>query len=264
VLDFLVREGFVGVAEVFQKKTQQAEISDEVKEHFRTVHSLISQVSRGSMEEAQQWLSEHSESLKRLDSTIEFTLHKLNFLSLFRPEAPNEAMVYIRQHINTSDPTHLKDLSKLLTVALYPDAEHSPYSSSQATLKDQLEAEFIKESCRLVALPTTSHLLTVVQAAAATLPGLTHLAKVTSGHVWKKPQIDLLKADPELSFHSIFVCPVSREISTPENHAMLLPCGHILSANSFERLVKSNHRAIVKCPTCPVTCGESEASPLHY
>jgi hypothetical protein len=216
------------------------------------------------MEEAQHWLSDHSEGLKRLDSSLEFTLHKLNFLSLFRPEAPDAAMVYIRQHINTSNPTHLKDLSKLLTVALYPDAEHSPYPSSHATLKAQLQAEFIKESCRLVALPTSSLLLTVVEAAAAALPSLTHLAQVTSEPVWRKPQIELLKADAELSFHSIFVCPVSREISTPENHAMLLPCGHILSASSFKRLVKSNQRGIVKCPTCPVTCGESEALPIQY
>jgi hypothetical protein len=33
----------------------------------------------------------------------------------------------------------------------------------------------------------------------------------------------------ELKFHSIFICPVTKEISTPENPPMLLNCGHAVS-----------------------------------
>ena len=33
----------------------------------------------------------------------------------------------------------------------------------------------------------------------------------------------------DFKFHSIFVCPISREISTPENYPMLLKCGHVIS-----------------------------------
>lgn len=32
-----------------------------------------------------------------------------------------------------------------------------------------------------------------------------------------------------LKFHSLFVCPVTKEISTPENTPMLLNCGHAVS-----------------------------------
>ncbi len=32
-----------------------------------------------------------------------------------------------------------------------------------------------------------------------------------------------------LKFHSLFVCPVTKEISTPENPPMLLNCGHAVS-----------------------------------
>jgi hypothetical protein len=33
----------------------------------------------------------------------------------------------------------------------------------------------------------------------------------------------------QLKFHSIFICPVTKDISTPENPPMLLSCGHVVS-----------------------------------
>ncbi len=33
----------------------------------------------------------------------------------------------------------------------------------------------------------------------------------------------------EFQFHSIFICPVSKEISTKDNPPMLLTCGHAIA-----------------------------------
>ena len=33
----------------------------------------------------------------------------------------------------------------------------------------------------------------------------------------------------QLKFHSLFICPVTKEISTPDNLPMLLLCGHVVS-----------------------------------
>ena len=33
----------------------------------------------------------------------------------------------------------------------------------------------------------------------------------------------------QLKFHSLFVCPVTKEISTSDNLPMLLNCGHVVS-----------------------------------
>lgn len=38
-----------------------------------------------------------------------------------------------------------------------------------------------------------------------------------------------IKMPNSLKFHSIFVCPVLKEISTIENPPMLLTCGHVVS-----------------------------------
>lgn len=263
-----MREGHLGVVEVLEERRQLAKLPDEVKEHFKTIHSLISQINHGCMDEAKSWLAEHQGDLQRTGSDIEFTLHKLHFLTLFRSESSDAsatAMQYIRQHIDSTNQAHLKDLSKLLTGALYPDPGNSPYDSDFHTgARSQLLADFISESCQLVGLPCSPMLMTVVDAAAQALPGLIRFAKVSSEHVWKQLHLELLKSDSGLKFHSIFVCPVTHEISTPENPAMLLPCGHVISSSSLERLIKSSVRSTVKCPTCPVHCGESEAMTIKF
>lgn len=40
-----------------------------------------------------------------------------------------------------------------------------------------------------------------------------------------------IEVDPgkDFQFHSIFVCPVTREVIDPEHHAVLLPCGHVIA-----------------------------------
>jgi len=38
-----------------------------------------------------------------------------------------------------------------------------------------------------------------------------------------------IQKNNQLKFHSIFICPVTKEISTKDNPPMLLTCGHVVS-----------------------------------
>ncbi len=60
-----------------------------------------------------------------------------------------------------------------------------------------------------------------------------------------------LELPEELIFHNIFVCPVSKEISTAENEPIRLNCGHCICKNSFDKIEKSGARHNqIKCPIC--------------
>lgn len=39
-------------------------------------------------------------------------------------------------------------------------------------------------------------------------------------------------------YHSIFVCPVSKEQATETNPPKMLSCGHTIAAESFNRMLK--------------------------
>lgn len=65
---------------------------------------------------------------------------------------------------------------------------------------------------------------------------------------------------PAYHFHSIFVCPVSKEQATDTNPPMMMPCGHVLAKDSLDRISKG---ARFKCPYCPNESNPSQARKVY-
>jgi hypothetical protein len=69
-----------------------------------------------------------------------------------------------------------------------------------------------------------------------------------------------LDISPFHRLHSYFICPVSREYSS---QPVLLKCGHVISAESVNKITRGNVNRKFKCPTCPVEMlNTSETRPL--
>ncbi|KAL6960826.1 sporulation protein rmd5 [Sarracenia purpurea var. burkii] len=106
---------------------------------------------------------------------------------------------------------------------------------------------------------------------AAGIQGLPTLLKMMNVMTGKKQEWQTMKQlpvpvdlDREFQFHSIFVCPVSRDQASEENPPMLLSCGHVLCKQSITKLSKNNSTRPFKCPYCPSEVEISKCRQLYF
>ncbi|KAK4939064.1 hypothetical protein LTR28_009449 [Elasticomyces elasticus] len=188
--------------------------------------------------------------------------------------APLLALEYARTHLPPLPPRHLPLVSHLAsTLAFYPSLSTCPYAhlfNSQSAYAECADS-FTREFCGLLGLSEKSPLGTAVIAGGIALPVLEKLEQIRD-KMFKKnnngggggndnnnrnKQGDGESAaggekgwtstaempvpvplPSSLTYHSIFVCPVSKEQATDANPPMLLPCGHVIAKESLERLSK--------------------------
>ena len=164
-------------------------------------------------------------------------------------------------------PVALQQLAAALAFAHRLDS--SPYARllDTAALTRRLSRRFEAEAFGLVDLPPRSALQTCVAAGSLSLPRLAKLATVLKGKyitMYKGGAALPLDLDlpPDLTFHSTFTCPISKELATPGNPPMLLPCGHVLAFGSVTKLARGSRSARFKCPYCPCECTTAAAQAL--
>lgn len=211
------------------------------------------------------------------------------------------AFEYARTTFNDLSVRYLRETSVLMTSLIYASSlETSPYSSlffdEHAWLK--ISNSFVREFCGLLGLSEKSPLYTAVTAGGIALPVLEKLERKMGniGGQWTSanelPVSPLLllaylkslisvqveiPVPPTLQFHSIFVCPVSKEQATDSNPPMMMPCYHVIAKESLEQISRGSksvlnrrygivsprdvltfsHRRF-KCPYCP-----NESNPLE-
>lgn len=60
----------------------------------------------------------------------------------------------------------------------------------------------------------------------------------------------------------MFICPVSKDVANQhnDNPPMLMPCGHVISKVSLNRVAKAYTKdGKFKCHTCPMTLALNQA-----
>lgn len=81
-------------------------------------------------------------------------------------------------------------------------------------------------------MPKQSSFYITLLAGMIAMPQIVKASKVLKGKIDMIKDKELpyeISLPKELKFHSIFICPVTKESSTEENPPMLLSCGHVIS-----------------------------------
>ncbi|ORY55498.1 CTLH/CRA C-terminal to lish motif domain-containing protein [Pseudomassariella vexata] len=251
--------------------TMDAEIpvelqSEALQTAFSDMYSILSSLKAHDLFPAIDWAHENAAELEARGSNLEFELCKLQFIWLFKGPQVNGlpdssangrsgALDYAQRNFSRFRHRHLREIQQLSCAMVYAsNLGASPYRVIfDTTLAfDEVAASFTREFCSLLGLSAESPLYIAATAGTIALPQLMRFLNKVKGKntEWTTEQ-ELAFETPlpkSMIYHSIFVCPVSKEQTTDANPPMMLPCGHVLARESLQRMTKNGR---FKCPYCP-------------
>ena len=242
---------------------EKGQLQSKFAEMYHILEALRNQHTLGP---AIAWSVEHSAELEQRGSNLEFELSRLKFVELYTArsermeddpfEGPVRALEYARDVFPTFSSRYSRETSNLLgSLAFSPALDQSPYKAlffNQNTW-EQVSASFMREFCGMLGLSESSPLYTAVTAGGIALPILEKVERVMAQSRGQWTSVNELPVEtplpPGYLFHSIFVCPVSKEQGTDANPPMMLPCGHVIAKESLE--MHARGKRSMKCPYCP-------------
>lgn len=231
--------------------------SENMQEQFTKMYHILSELKEHhNLQPAIDWARENSGPLEARGSNLEFELCRLKYTLLFLGKTPMEALIYAQSEYQHFRGRYMTEISQLLAAqAFATNLDESPYATrfNNAASWDEVATSFTREFCSLLELSADSPLYVAATAGAIALPTLLKLQAIQKSKHTEWTSQEELPAEtplpPGYQFHSIFVCPVSKEQTTDNNPPMMLPCGHVIAQETMQKLAKG---AKFKCPYCPI------------
>jgi E3 ubiquitin-protein transferase RMND5 len=147
---------------------------------------------------------------------------------------------------------------------------NSPYVDLlDQNLSNDIQHAFTRDFCQLLGLSADSPLYISVTVGVSALPTILKMSSILkdkSGLAWNQSgelPVEIPLQD-SYRFHSVFACPVSKELGTDENPPMMMPCGHVICKESLNRLGKGSSTSRFKCPYCPQESSASQAISVYF
>ena len=239
-------------------------LSENMQEQFASMYGILRELKENhNLQPAIDWARDNSTALESRGSNLEFELCRLKYITLFLAAGQMEALVYAQQEFQHFRGRYLAEIQQLIAaMAFVSNLEESPYANrfNNTASWDEVATSFTREFCSLLELSADSPLYIATTAGAIALPVLLKLQAIQKQKRTEWTSQHELPVEtplpPSYQFHSIFVCPVSKEQTTDENPPMMLPCCHVIAQESLQKLSKG---AKFKCPYCPVESHPKDA-----
>ncbi|CAN1307480.1 Protein RMD5 homolog [Linum perenne] len=266
----LYRDGLFELGDRFINESKEPpESALAMRSLFHEMHTILEAVKNRNLAPALAWISTNKPKLEKNGSDLQLKLHQLQFVEILRTGTRREALDYARTNITPFSGTHFAELQKIMASLLWSGKlDRSPYlellsPTNWTSVSEQLTGQF----CSIIGQSFSSPLSVTVSAGIQGLPPLLKFMTVMAGkshNEWQTmKQLPVpVELDRSMQFHSVFVCPVSKEQSTEENPPMLMSCGHVLCKVSINKMSK-NHSRNFKCPYCPTDIDSKMCRPMY-
>ncbi|ESQ53294.1 hypothetical protein EUTSA_v10025455mg [Eutrema salsugineum] len=267
IANFFYRQGMFDIGDCFVAETGESECS--TRKSFKEMYQILEAMKGRDLEPALNWAVSNSDKLKQVRSDLELKLRSLHFLEIAEGKNSQEAINYARKHIAVFADS-LPETQKLVCSLLWnKNLVKSPYSEFLSpALWDNAVKELTRQYCNLLGESSESPLSITITAGTQTLPVLLKYINVMANKkldLQNMEQLPVAVALPkEYQFHSVFVCPVSKEQSSDDNPPMMMSCGHVLCKQTINRMSKNGSKSSFKCPYCPTDVDISRCRQLHF
>jgi len=109
LMSHFIREGQFELAEIFSKESN-IPISDEMKNQFQDLFNIVEAIKRKDLNPALKWASEKREILKKNNSSLEFELHKLQYIQFLIKGDTLSAIDFAKKNFGIFGETNFKGL----------------------------------------------------------------------------------------------------------------------------------------------------------
>ncbi|KAG0236319.1 hypothetical protein BGW42_003731 [Actinomortierella wolfii] len=264
-----IRQGNFTVGDAFAKEVG-LEVPDELRHQFMDMFDIVAAMKIGDYGPALSWAKLHRPELEKRGSPLEFRLHRERFLQLLKQKEPQQAIEYAQANFGYFGFRHTVEISRLMCSVLFVERlASSPYADliGPNTAAD-LQHMFTRDFCILIGLSCESPLYVSVTVGTQALPTMIKMASIMKAKKAEWSQESELPVEINLTddtkFHSIFVCPVSKEQATDENPPMMMICGHVICKESLQKLCRGSQNLRFKCPYCPQESMASQAKNVYF
>lgn len=241
---------------------------------FKSMHHILQELKvNKNLEPAMDWARANSHELQSRGSNLSFDLCRLQYVRLLLESQENgslslDSLMHAYQYARTAfqpfEAHYSHEIQELIGAMAYgSNIVDSPYYTklSTASAWDDVALSFTREFCALLELSADSPLYIATTAGAIALPPILKLQEIQKKKRAEWTSQGELGVETPLpstfQFHSVFVCPVSKEQSTDQNPPMMMPCGHVICQESLIRLAKGTK---FKCPYCPNESAPKDAT----
>ncbi|KAL5556660.1 hypothetical protein UlMin_038896 [Ulmus minor] len=263
------RQGLFEIGDSFINETLEPESVAACKSQFEEMFRILEAMRSQNVQPALNWAAANSDKLKQNGSDLLLKLHSLQYVEILKKQSKKDALNYVRTYLAPFAPDHMTEIRKLMASMLWAGKlDQSPYSHFLLpTNWDKVADELTRQFCNILGQSYESPLSVTI---AAGVQGLPPLLKFMNVMVSKRQEWQTMKQlpipvelDREFQFHSVFVCPVSKEQSTEENLPMWMSCGHVLCKQSILKMSKNSTRPF-KCPYCPSDIDAIHCRELYF
>jgi len=249
-------------------------LPEDMLHKFQVMHHILDELrSHHNLQPAMDWAEMNSEELQARGSNLGFELCRLQYARLLLEDCQAgvlsldsrmRAIQYAHTAFQPFQRQYSHEIYQLMGAMAYSsNLDESPYHARLNTTDawHDVALSFTREFCALLDLSADSPLYIAATAGAIALPPILKVQSImkTKRAEWTS-QGELQVETPlpaTYQYHSIFVCPVSKEQSTDQNPPMMMPCGHVVCQDSLTRLSKGSK---FKCPYCPTESSPAQAT----